>query len=147
MDLILQEVSTEPEIPIPEVARSQALAADAALPRPPARARARHPLAHLLQVRGRLAGGSHKPNTAVAQAYENAKAGMTRITTETGAGQWGSRWRSPAGFFGLECKVYMVAHYDQKPYRRSMMETWGASVLRSSWTSTGPAARSAGLAG
>ena len=76
--------------------------------------------------------GSHKPNTAVAQAYYNAKAGRTRIATETGAGQWGSSMALACGFFGLECKVYMVrVSYDQKPYRRMMMEQWGASVVTS----------------
>src|SRR6202011_312344 len=76
--------------------------------------------------------GSHKPNTAVAQAYENAAAGMRKLTTETGAGKWGSALAFACGLFGLECEVWMVgSSYDQKPYRRSMMETWGATVHRS----------------
>ncbi len=76
--------------------------------------------------------GSHKPNTAVPQAYYNAEAGIRRLTTETGAGQWGSALAFACARFGLECKVYMVrASYDGKPYRRSIMETWGASVVPS----------------
>jgi tryptophan synthase beta chain len=76
--------------------------------------------------------GSHKPNTAVAQAYYNAAEGITRLTTETGAGQWGSALAFACARFGLECRVYMVrTSYDSKPYRRSIMETWGASVVPS----------------
>ena len=76
--------------------------------------------------------GSHKPNTAVPQAYENAKAGIKKLATETGAGQWGSSLAFACSLFGLECEVFMVgSSYDQKPYRRSMMETWGATVHRS----------------
>ncbi len=76
--------------------------------------------------------GSHKPNTAVAQAYYNKKEGVKRIATETGAGQWGSAMALGCNYFGLELKVYMVAaSYHQKPYRRIMMETWGAKVVAS----------------
>jgi tryptophan synthase beta chain len=76
--------------------------------------------------------GSHKPNTAVAQAYYNAQAGTKRLSTETGAGQWGSALAFACAQFDLECKVYMVrASYEQKPYRRVLMETWGASVVAS----------------
>jgi len=76
--------------------------------------------------------GSHKPNTAVAQAYYVKKEGFKRISTETGAGQWGSALAMGCMLFGLECKVYMVkVSYYQKPYRRSMMETWGAKVVPS----------------
>ena len=76
--------------------------------------------------------GSHKPNTAVPQAYENAQAGIAKLATETGAGQWGSSLAFACSLFGLECEVFMVgSSYDQKPYRRSMMETWGATVHRS----------------
>jgi tryptophan synthase beta chain len=76
--------------------------------------------------------GSHKPNTAVAQAYYNQREGVTRLTTETGAGQWGSALAYASNFFGIECKVYMVkVSYEQKPYRRSMMRSWGAEVLAS----------------
>jgi tryptophan synthase beta chain len=76
--------------------------------------------------------GSHKPNTAVAQAYYNKKQGVKRLSTETGAGQWGSALAFGCMLFGLECKVYMVkVSYYQKPYRRIMMETWGAKVVPS----------------
>ena len=76
--------------------------------------------------------GSHKPNTAVPQAYENAQAGIKKLATETGAGQWGSSLAFACALFGLECEVFMVgSSYDQKPYRRSMMQTWGATVHRS----------------
>ena len=76
--------------------------------------------------------GSHKPNTAVPQAFYNKAEGITRISTETGAGQWGSAMAFACARFDLECKVYMVrASYDGKPYRRSLMETWGASVIPS----------------
>jgi len=76
--------------------------------------------------------GSHKPNTAVAQAYYNAQEGVKRLTTETGAGQWGSALAFAGGLFGLEVTVYMVrVSYEQKPYRRALMETWGATVYPS----------------
>ena len=76
--------------------------------------------------------GSHKLNTAIAQAYYNKKAGIKRLSTETGAGQWGSALALACQLVGLECKVYMVkVSYNQKPYRRIMMETWGASVTPS----------------
>lgn len=76
--------------------------------------------------------GSHKPNTAVAQAYYNKQEGVRRLATETGAGQWGSALAFACSMFGLECKVYMVrVSYQQKPYRRSMMEIWGGTVTPS----------------
>src|SRR6266511_3443507 len=76
--------------------------------------------------------GSHKPNTAVAQAWYNASEGVRRLTTETGAGQWGSALAFACARFGLECRVYMVrTSYDTKPYRRSLMETWGSRVVPS----------------
>ncbi|MFC2154782.1 TrpB-like pyridoxal phosphate-dependent enzyme [Candidatus Altiarchaeota archaeon] len=76
--------------------------------------------------------GSHKPNTALAQAYYNMKEGTERITTETGAGQWGSALSFATQYFDIECKVYMVrVSYDQKPYRRVMMESWGAKCVPS----------------
>ena len=87
--------------------------------------------------------GSHKPNTAVAQAYYNKQAGIKRITTETGAGQWGCSMALAGQMFGLEVRVFMVkVSYGQKPYRRSMMETWGAEVFASpsNMTQTGRAA-------
>ncbi|MFN3813617.1 MAG: TrpB-like pyridoxal phosphate-dependent enzyme [Aquificaceae bacterium] len=76
--------------------------------------------------------GSHKPNTAVAQAYYNRISGTKRLTTETGAGQWGSSLAFASQFFGIECEVYMVrVSYNQKPFRRILMETWGAKVIPS----------------
>ncbi|MBU2469728.1 MAG: TrpB-like pyridoxal phosphate-dependent enzyme, partial [Proteobacteria bacterium] len=76
--------------------------------------------------------GSHKPNTAVAQAYYNKQAGIKRIATETGAGQWGSAMSLACNYFGLECTVYMVrVSYDQKPYRKSIINTWGAEIFAS----------------
>jgi tryptophan synthase beta chain len=81
--------------------------------------------------------GSHKLNTAIAQAYYNKKAGIKRLATETGAGQWGSALSLACQYMGLECKVYMVkVSYNQKPYRRIMMETWGAKVVASPSTET-----------
>ncbi|HBE92545.1 MAG TPA: TrpB-like pyridoxal phosphate-dependent enzyme [Gammaproteobacteria bacterium] len=76
--------------------------------------------------------GSHKPNTAVAQAYYNREAGIKRLSTETGAGQWGSSLALAGKMFGIDVRVYMVkVSYDQKPFRRSMMQTWGAEVFAS----------------
>jgi len=81
---------------------------------------------------GTSQAGSHKPNTAIAQAYYNKKAGVKRIATETGAGQWGSALSMGCMFFGLELKVYMVkVSFYQKPYRRILMETWGAKCVPS----------------
>jgi len=87
--------------------------------------------------------GSHKPNSAVPQAYYNRQAGIRRLTTETGAGQWGSSISFAGQMFGLEVRVYMVkVSYHQKPYRRLMMQTWGAEVFASpsELTQTGRAA-------
>jgi tryptophan synthase beta chain len=81
---------------------------------------------------GVSAAGSHKPNTAIAQAYYNKAEGVKRIATETGAGQWGSAMSMACAFFDLECQVYMVrASYNQKPGRRVMMQTWGGRVIAS----------------
>jgi len=131
MALIGQEVSAEPWIDIPgevlDVLRAW---------RPTPLVRARR-LEESLQTPARIyykdesvsPAGSHKPNTAVPQAFYNKAAGVARLTTETGAGQWGSALAYATSRFGLECKVYMVrASYDQKPYRRVMMEVWGADV-------------------
>jgi tryptophan synthase beta chain len=76
--------------------------------------------------------GSHKPNTAVPQAYYNKMEGINRLSTETGAGQWGCSLAFACGLFGIECKIYMVkVSYQQKPYRRSMMHMWGGTVVAS----------------
>src|SRR6201982_783020 len=133
MALIEQEVSTSPEVEIPEEGRDAYR-----LWRPTPLYRARRlereldPPAHIYyKYEGVSPPGSHKPNTAVPQAYENAKAGITKLTTETGAGQWGSSLAFACSLFGLECEVFMVgSSYDQKPYRRSMMQTWGGPVHR-----------------
>jgi tryptophan synthase beta chain len=134
LSLILQEVSAEPEIEIPEQVRD---AYKLWRPTPLYRAwrleRELDTPAHIYyKYEGVSPAGSHKPNTAVAQAYENAAAGIRKLTTETGAGQWGSALSFACRLFGLECEVWMVgSSYDQKPYRRSMMEVWGATVHRS----------------
>jgi tryptophan synthase beta chain len=132
--LILQEVSTDRWIDIPgpvlDVYRLWR-------PTPLVRARRleealRTPAHIYFKYEGVSPAGSHKPNTAVAQAYFNREAGVRRIATETGAGQWGSAMAMACKFFGLECSVYMVrASYDQKPYRRVFMETFGAKVVAS----------------
>jgi tryptophan synthase beta chain len=134
MSLILQEVSGEPQVEIPEPVRD---AYKLWRPTPLFRARrwerALDTPAHIYyKYEGVSPAGSHKPNTAVAQAYENAQAGIKRLSTETGAGQWGSALAFACSLFGLECEVFMVgSSYDQKPYRRSMIQTWGATVHRS----------------
>ncbi len=139
MSLIGQEVSTDPWIDIPgpviDVYR---------LWRPTPLFRATRLEQHLqtpariyFKYEGVSPAGSHKPNTAVPQAYFNKEAGIRRIATETGAGQWGSSMAMACSFFGLQCTVYMVrASYDQKPYRRVFMETFGAEVLPSPSEST-----------
>ena len=144
MELILQEVSDAPEIPIPEPVREILR-----LWRPTPLFRA-HRLEQALGTKSRIfykyegvsPAGSHKPNTAVAQAYYSKQEGRERLATETGAGQWGSALALACRLLGLECKVYMVkVSYHQKPYRRSMMETWGASVVASPSEETQAAAR------
>jgi len=139
MELIKQEVSAERYIDIPEEVQEIYK-----LWRPTPLIRARR-LEKMLETpahiyyknEGVSPPGSHKPNTAVAQAYYNKKEGTRRITTETGAGQWGSALAMACQFFGLECKVYMVkVSYHQKPYRRVLMETWGATVVPSPSTDT-----------
>ncbi len=134
MSLIMQEVSTERYIAIPEEIREIYR-----LWRPTPLVRARRleqaldTPAHIYYKNESVSpAGSHKPNTAVAQAYYNKAEGTRRITTETGAGQWGSALAMACNFFGIECKVYMVKiSYEQKPYRRSLMQLWGASVTPS----------------
>ena len=134
MSLIMQEVSTEPEIEIPGEVRQVY-----AQWRPSPLYRARRlekaldtPARIYYKYEGVSPAGSHKPNTAVAQAYYNKKDGTKRLSTETGAGQWGSSLAMASAFFGLECKIYMVrVSYNQKPYRRALMETFGASVTAS----------------
>jgi tryptophan synthase beta chain len=147
MALIGQEVSAEPEIEIPEPVRE---AYKLWRPTPLYRAhrleRELDTPAHIYyKYEGVSPAGSHKPNTAVAQAYENAQAGIRKLATETGAGQWGSSLAFACQLFGLECEVFMVgSSYDQKPYRRSMMQTWGATVHRSPSEETESGRASAG---
>jgi tryptophan synthase beta chain len=132
--LIEQEVSSERWIPIPDEVQDVLR-----LWRPSPLYRA-HRLEKFLGTPAKIyyknealsPAGSHKPNTAVAQAYFNKKVGINRLTTETGAGQWGCSLALAGQLFGLEVRVFMVrVSYDQKPYRRSMMQTWGAEVFSS----------------
>ena len=134
MELIKQEVSTERWIEIPEEVQEvyrtyrptvlhRAYRLEKALDTP---------AKIFYKYEGTSQAGSHKPNTAIAQAYYNMKEGIKRITTETGAGQWGSALAMGCAFFDIELKVYMVRiSFDQKPYRRILMETWGANCIPS----------------
>ena len=134
LDLILQEVSSEPQIEIPdEVREIYKLWRPSPLYRARRLERALDTPAHIYyKYEGVSPAGSHKPNSAVAQAYYNRKAGIRKLVTETGAGQWGSALALACQLFGMECEVFMVGiSYDQKPYRRAMIETWGATVHRS----------------
>jgi tryptophan synthase beta chain len=134
MALIMQEVSTEREIEIPEpVRQAYALFRPSPLIRALRLEKALDTPAHIyFKYEGLSPAGSHKPNTAIPQAFYNKEEGIKRIATETGAGQWGSALAAAGAMFGLEIKVYMVrASYDQKPYRRILMETYGASVVAS----------------
>lgn len=134
MELIKQEVSTEKWVAIPDEVREIYK-----IWRPTPMFRA-YGLEKLLDTPAKIyykyegvsPAGSHKPNTAVPQAYYNKMEGVKRITTETGAGQWGSALSFACQLFGIECEVYMVrASYDGKPYRKMMMNTWGANVYPS----------------
>lgn len=139
MNLVEQEVSTERWIDIPgevlDVLR---------LWRPSPLVRARRlekalgtPARIYFKNEGVSPAGSHKPNTAIAQAYYNREFGIKRVTTETGAGQWGCALAFACRLMGLECKVFMVrVSFDQKPFRKLMMETWGATCVASPSTET-----------
>ncbi len=134
MNIIEQEVSTERWIDIPEPVLEKYL-----IWRPTPLFRARNfekaldaPVKIYFKNEGMSPPGSHKPNTAIAQAYYNKEFGIKRVSTETGAGQWGSALSMACQMFGLECRVFMVRiSYDQKPYRRLMMQTWGAECIPS----------------
>ncbi|MGZ6214544.1 MAG: TrpB-like pyridoxal phosphate-dependent enzyme, partial [Candidatus Limnocylindria bacterium] len=139
MELIKQEVSTERFIEIPEPVREayriyrpspliRALGLERALDTP----------AHIYyKYEGVSPAGSHKPNTAIAQAYYNKAEGINRLVTETGAGQWGSALAFAGSLFGLDVKVFMVkVSYEQKPYRRSFIQTFGGTVTPSPSTET-----------
>ena len=134
MELILQEASEEAEVAIPEE-----ILGIYSLWRPTPLYRA-HRLEREVGTRSRIfykyegvsPPGSHKPNTAVAQAYYNKREGRTRLATETGAGQWGSALAFACKLLDLECKVYMVRiSYEQKPFRRSLIQAWGATIVAS----------------
>jgi tryptophan synthase beta chain len=134
LELIQQEVSEDAEVAIPDEVLDMYR-----LWRPTPLYRA-HRLEEELGTRARIfykyegvsPPGSHKPNTAVAQAFYNKKEGRTRLSTETGAGQWGSALAFACQLIGLECKVYMVRiSYDQKPFRRSLIQAWGAEIVPS----------------
>ncbi len=134
MDLILQEVSLEREIEIPEPVRDVYK-----LWRPAPLFRAHRlekalgtPAKIFYKYEGVSPAGSHKPNTAIPQAFYNAQAGVKRLTTETGAGQWGTSISFAGNLFGLEVLVFQVrVSYDQKPYRKAVMETYGARCVAS----------------
>jgi tryptophan synthase beta chain len=134
MGLIEQEVSAEPEVEIPEEVREiYKLWRPSPLYRARRLERTLDTPAHIYyKYEGVSPAGSHKPNTAVAQAYFNRREGVRKLATETGAGQWGSALALACRLFDMECEVFMVGvSYDQKPYRRAMMESWGATVHRS----------------
>jgi tryptophan synthase beta chain len=134
MELIMQEVTTEREIPIPEPVRE---VYRQWRPSPLFRARRlekalQTPAKIYYKYEGVSPAGSHKPNTSVPQAFYNKQAGVKRLSTETGAGQWGSALAFAGVLFGLEVKVFMVrVSYNQKPYRRALMETYGATCIAS----------------
>ncbi|MBI3142932.1 MAG: TrpB-like pyridoxal phosphate-dependent enzyme [Bacteroidetes bacterium] len=131
MELIKQEVSKEPWIDIPDEVRD---AYKIWRPTPLYRAHAFEKLldtpAHIYyKYEGNSPSGSHKPNTAIPQAYYNKQEGVKKISTETGAGQWGSALSFACQYFGLECEVFMVKiSYNQKPYRKLLMNVWDATV-------------------
>ena len=134
MELIQQEFSPQPLIDIPgEVMDVYRLWRATPLYRARRLEKALDTPAHIYyKYEGTSPAGSHKPNTAVPQAYYNKRAGIRRLATETGAGQWGSALSLACQMFGLECTVYMVrVSYDQKPYRRMLMHTWGGEVFPS----------------
>ena len=131
MDLIAQEVSTEQYVEIPgEVLDVYRLWRPSPLYRAHRLERALGTPARIYyKYEGVSPAGSHKPNTAVPQAFYNARAGIRKLTTETGAGQWGTALAFACAQYGLECEVWQVrASYDQKPYRRVMIETFGGTV-------------------
>jgi tryptophan synthase beta chain len=134
MELILQEVSTDAEVAIPdEILDIYRLWRPTPLYRAERLERALGTNSRIFyKYEGVSPAGSHKPNTAVAQAYYNKAEGRTRLSTETGAGQWGSALAFACKLVGLECKVYMVkVSYEQKPFRRSLMHVWGSEVVAS----------------
>ncbi len=139
MNLIEQEASDKRWIDIPEeILQIYARWRPSPLHRAYALEKALKTPAHIYYKNESVSpAGSHKPNTAVAQAWYNKQAGIKRLTTETGAGQWGSALAFACSLLGLECKVYMVRiSYDQKPFRKVMMQTWGAECVPSPTNTT-----------
>ena len=139
MELIKQEVSTEPYIEIPEPVREvYAIYRPSPLVRAERLEKALGTTAKIFyKYEGGSPSGSHKTNTAIVQAYYNKQEGIKKIVTETGAGQWGTALSFACAQFDLECEVFMVrGSFDQKPYRKSIMETFGASVHPSPSTLT-----------
>jgi tryptophan synthase beta chain len=134
MALIMQEVSTERDHEIPEPVQD---VYRMYRPSPLIRARGLEkaldtPAKIYYKYEGVSPAGSHKPNTAIAQAFYNKQEGVTKLSTETGAGQWGSALSMACAMFGIDCTVFMVrVSYDQKPYRRAMIETYGATIYPS----------------
>ncbi len=134
MSLLEQEFSQKPEVDIPgEVLDIYKLWRPTPLYRARRLEKALDTPAHIYyKYEGTSPAGSHKPNTAVAQAFYNKQAGIRRLSTETGAGQWGSALALACRMFGMECTVYMVkVSYEQKPYRRMLMNAWGAECISS----------------
>ena len=134
MTLIQQEVATERDIEIPQPVRDIYRNGGPARCTVPAgwKRRSALPARIYYKYEGVSPAGSHKPNTAVAQAFYNKEAGITRIATETGAGQWGSSLAFAGALFGIDVQVFMVRiSYNQKPYRRALMETHGARCAAS----------------
>lgn len=139
LSLIMQEVSQEREIEVPEPVRDiYRMWRPTPLYRAEALEKALGTTARIYyKYEGVSPAGSHKPNTAVAQAFYNRQEGVTKLVTETGAGQWGSSLSMAGALFGMEVKVYMVkVSFNQKPYRRALMETYGGTCVASPSTET-----------
>jgi tryptophan synthase beta chain len=143
MNIIEQEVSTQRWIPIPEEVLDMCTLASGPLRRAVYLERQLKTPARIYYKNESISpAGSHKPNTAIPQAWYNKQFGIKKLVTETGAGQWGSALAFACALIGLECKVYMVrVSFDQKPFRRLMMHAWGAKCIASPSSRT-PAARS-----
>lgn len=138
-NLVMQEMSPERQIEIPQEVRDvYALYRPTPLIRAVRLEKALQTPAHIyFKYEGASPAGSHKPNTAIPQAYYNKQAGTKRLATETGAGQWGSSLSMACSVFGLECNIYMVkVSFHQKPYRKLLMQTYGATVHASPSTET-----------
>ena len=138
-NIVMQEMSPERQIQVPDEVRDiYALWRPTPLLRAVRLEKALNTPAHIYyKYEGASPAGSHKPNSAVAQAYYNKQAGVKRLVTETGAGQWGSSLALACRLFGLECTIYMVkVSFEQKPYRKMLMQTWGGEVYASPSSNT-----------